>query len=127
MTRTKWIWLIVVLVYAAFFYWYTSFGGPLNEKEIAYYSERFESLEPPPPPEAVARLRQFMEEDTGDDFVMVNVIDMYETHSRSKAWHPAKPVTTSLRNTWRTCSRRFFRGPLTRFCMARRQIPRWTS
>ena len=52
MTRTKWIWLIVVLVYAAFFSWYTSFGGPLNEKEIAYYSERFESLEPPLPARA---------------------------------------------------------------------------
>ena len=79
MTRTKWIWLILVLVYAAFFSWYTSFGGPLNEKEIAYYSERFENREPPPPAEAIERLRKFMEEDTGDDFVMVNVIDMYET------------------------------------------------
>ena len=35
--------------------------------------------EPPPPAEGLARLRAFMEEDTGDDFVMVNVIDMYDT------------------------------------------------
>ena len=79
MTRTRWIWLILVLLYAAFFSWYTSFKGPLADDEIAYYMARFESREPPLPREGLAQLRKFMEEDTGDDFVMVNVIDMYET------------------------------------------------
>ena len=79
MTRTKWIWLILVLVYAAFFSWYTSFEGPLTDDEMKYYMAQFENREPPPPAEAIERLRKFMEEDTGDDFVMVNVIDMYET------------------------------------------------
>ncbi len=79
MTRTKWIWLILVLVYAAFFSWYTSFDGPLTDDEMKYYMSQFENREPPPPAEAIERLRKFMEEDTGDDFVMVNVIDMYET------------------------------------------------
>ena len=40
---------------------------------------RAESREPKPSPEDLERLRRFMEEDTGDDFVMVNVIDIYET------------------------------------------------
>ena len=79
MTRIQWIWLVLVLIYAAFFSWYTSFEGPLTDDEIAYYIERFEDREPPPPAEAVERLRKFMEEDTGDDFVVVNVIDMYDT------------------------------------------------
>ena len=79
MTRTKWIWLILVLVYAAFFFWYTSFEGPLTDDEMTNYMAQFENREPPPPAEAIERLRKFMEEDTGDDFVMVNVIDMYET------------------------------------------------
>ena len=79
MTRTKWIWLILVLVYAAFFFWYTSFEGPLTDDEMTDYMAQFENREPPPPAEAIERLRKFMEEDTGDDFVMVNVIDMYET------------------------------------------------
>lgn len=78
MTRTRWIWLGLAVVWAAFFAWYTSFGGPLTDEEIAHYMGRIEGREPPPPPEAVARLRRFMEEDTGDDFVMVNVIDMYD-------------------------------------------------
>jgi hypothetical protein len=37
MTRTRWIWLILVAIYAAFFSWYTSFGGPLADDEIAHY------------------------------------------------------------------------------------------
>lgn len=79
MTRTQWIWLILVVLYASFFGWYTSFGGPLDDEEIAHYMARLESREPSPPPEALARMRKFMQEDTGDDFVMINVIDMYET------------------------------------------------
>jgi len=77
MTRTRWIWAVLVGLYLAFFGWYTSFGGPLSEQEVAHYLALMESREPPPPPERLALLRKFMEEDTGDDFVMVNVIDMY--------------------------------------------------
>ena len=79
MTRTRWIWLVLFLLYSAFFGWYTSFGGPLTDEEIAHYMAIVESGEPPPSAEGLARMRAFMEEDTGDDFVMVNVIDMYDT------------------------------------------------
>jgi hypothetical protein len=78
MTRTRWIWLVLLGLYAAFFGWYTSFAGPLSEEEIARYIGLIESSEPRPSPERVAMLHRFMQEDTGDDFVMVNVIDMYE-------------------------------------------------
>ncbi len=79
MTRTRYIWLVLVAAWALFFGWYTSFGGPLTDAEIARYMGRIESREPKPSPEQLERLRRFMEEDTGDDFVMVNVIDMYDT------------------------------------------------
>ena len=78
MTRTRWIWLVLVGLYAAFFSWYTSFGGPLSDKEIAHMMAQIESREPPVSPERIALIRRFMEEDTGDDFVMVNLIDMYD-------------------------------------------------
>ena len=35
MTRTQWIWLVSIGLYVAFFSWYTSFGGPLTDEEIA--------------------------------------------------------------------------------------------
>ena len=90
MTRTRWIWLVVIGLYAAFFSWYTSFGGPLTDEEITRYVALAESSEPAPSPEQVAKLRKFMEEDTGDDFVMVNIIDMYETPLQVEGVEPGE-------------------------------------
>ncbi len=78
MTRTTWVWLVLGVIYIAFFSWYTSFGGPLTDDEIEYYLARIVEANPSAPPERLASLRRFMEEDTGDDFVMLNVIDMYD-------------------------------------------------
>ena len=78
MTRTRWIWLVLTLIYLVFFNWYTSFGGPLTDEEVAHYIELFEKREPPLSPERLANIRRFMEEDTGDDFVMVNIIELYD-------------------------------------------------
>ncbi len=78
MTRTRWIWLVLIGLYVAFFGWYTSFEGPLTDAEISDYMAKFESSESTLSPERLALVRKFMEEDTGDDFVMINVIDMYE-------------------------------------------------
>ena len=51
---------------------------------------QIESREPAPSPERVAMLRKFMEEDTGDDFVMLNVIDMYETPLQIEGVEPGE-------------------------------------
>ncbi len=90
MTRTRWTWLVLVGVWGLFSAWYTSFGGPLTDEEIAHYMALVERREPRPPPERLADLRRFMEEDTGDDFVMVNVIDMYETPLQIEGVEPGE-------------------------------------
>jgi hypothetical protein len=90
MTRTKWIWAILTGLYVVFFSWYTSFGGPLSDEEISHYIALIESRRPAPPPERVAMLRKFLEEDTGDDFVMINVIDMYETPLQVEGVEPGE-------------------------------------
>ena len=90
MTRTQWIWLILVALYGAFFSWYTSFGGPLTDDEISTYITMLEKHQPTPSLERLAMMRQFMEEDTGDDFVMVNVIDMYETPLQIEGVEPGE-------------------------------------
>ncbi len=79
MSATRWTWLACALIYTAFFSWYTSFGGPLTAQEIDTYLAQFTSANPNAPPEAIERVRRFMVEDTGDDFAMLNVIDMYDT------------------------------------------------
>lgn len=90
MTRTKWVWLVCALIYTAFFSWYTSFGGPLTGDEIEHYLSRFAERTPAPTAERMASLRRFMEEDTGDDFVMLNVIDMYDSPQQIEGVEPGE-------------------------------------
>lgn len=95
MTKTTWLWLIIGVIYLGFFSWYTSFGGPLTEEEIAYYLEAMQG-DDAASPEAAARLRRFMEEDTGDDFVMINVIDMYDTPKQIEGVKPGETSSQVL-------------------------------
>ena len=90
MTRTQWIWLILIALYGAFFSWYTSFGGPLTDEEISTYMTMLENRQPTPSPDRLAMMRKFMEQDTGDDFVMINVIDMYETPLQIEGVEPGE-------------------------------------
>jgi hypothetical protein len=69
--------LLLVLAYLGFFVWYTPLGGPLSSDEIEHYVGLF--VERGIDPEGEQRLRRFLEEDTGDDFVMVNVIELRES------------------------------------------------
>ena len=78
MTATKWTWLVIAAAYLAFFSWYTSFKGPLTPAEIEHYMTLSEQQDPGASAEDRARIRVFMEEDTGDDFVMINVIHLYD-------------------------------------------------
>ncbi len=68
----------LTLVHVSFFSWLTSFGGLLSDEQIESYYALMTNGETKPSPERLARLRTFMEEDTDDDFVMLNFIDLYE-------------------------------------------------
>ena len=76
MSRRTLIWGIPALLYAVFFIWYTDLGGPLEPEEIDRFAASV--AERGFTPEQQARLREFMEADTGREFLMVNVIDMAE-------------------------------------------------
>lgn len=68
-----WLWLAGLGVYAAFFLWYTNLAGPMSEDEIAAVVQRLEAGGGDP--ERIERLRRFMTEDTGTQFIMVNLLD----------------------------------------------------
>ena len=76
------VWTSLFIVYGLFFTWYTDFGGKLSNDEIKSYYSKFESnalkddrvLEP----RTMKLLQKFMQEDSGKQFMMVNVIDMSE-------------------------------------------------
>jgi hypothetical protein len=70
------LWVVPTVVYAAFFAWYTNLGGPMTDDEIAAAVERLQARGGDPL--SVERVRRFMEQDTGSQFIMVNMIDAAE-------------------------------------------------
>lgn len=75
-SRRLWLWLIPALCYVLFALWYTNLSGPLTEAEISAFVQLAESSDAPP--ERIAMMRKFMQEDTGNQFIMVNNLDMAE-------------------------------------------------
>ncbi|MFP6807443.1 MAG: hypothetical protein VB957_09700 [Pseudomonadales bacterium] len=76
MSRT-FFWLIAIATYLVFFSWYTSFEGPLTDEEIETILHKLEA-----DGSALKDLRtleHFMRSDTGDEFIMVNLLDLNET------------------------------------------------
>lgn len=74
MTRRVWLWLAVALSYGAFWFWYTPLGGPLTAAEIERFNTALERRDSDD--ERLASLRRFMTEDTGEQFFMVNLLDL---------------------------------------------------
>ncbi len=85
------IWVLPALVYAAFVGWYTDFGGPLRDAEIATYLERLETLGFSQ--ERRDRIRRFMENDTGRQFLMVNIIDLADDPPDVEGAEPGESAT----------------------------------
>jgi hypothetical protein len=79
-------WAILGIVYAVFFYWYTSFGGPLSDEEIAHYTKVLASN--PEASENSERWIRFMKSDTGDDWAMWNAVDLFDTPKQVKGVEP---------------------------------------
>ena len=77
--RSRWArgWILLGVLYGIFFFWYTSFEGPLTEEEVAYFSRVIENS--PGGQERLERWQGFMQTDTGDDFAVWNAIDLLDT------------------------------------------------
>ena len=73
-SRARIIWVGVLAIYALFWAWYTGLRGPLTPQEVDMYMERMQRIESNP--ERLAQVRKFLEEDTGRDFVVVNLIKL---------------------------------------------------
>ncbi len=82
------VWIVLAVLYAIFFYWYTPTGGPLTDDEIAHY----ESVLRERRPDGVDfdRWSAFMRSDTGNDFVMINALDLAETPGPAEGVAPGE-------------------------------------
>ena len=76
MTSRRKLWLGSFLLYALFFSWYTDFGGPLNEAEIQAYIAKTDNLDLGGHPSARKALLEFLRNDTGGQFLMLNAVDL---------------------------------------------------
>ena len=65
------IWLTALLLYFIFWMWYVGFRKPLSKDEIEYYLNKLKELNNIPDARLV-NIRQFLENDTGKSFVLVN-------------------------------------------------------
>lgn len=107
MKRNRIVWGVLGLLWGGFFLWYTNIRGPLTEAEIARIMQQFESGrrdQGAPAPEALAALRHFLETDTGDDFVMLNLIEMNEprpaTVGEERRASPAEALDRYMAYMW---------------------------
>ncbi len=74
-TRLK-LWLIPALLYGVFVFWYTDFGGPLTDEEVDDFVKVM--TDNGIAPERIDYYSQFLRNDTGRQFLMINNIDMNE-------------------------------------------------
>ena len=87
MSKRQIVWLIPALMYTLFTFWYTDFGGPLTEQEIANFSK---PLAQRMPPDRLQYITQFMRNDTGRQFLMVNIIDNNENPPNVEGAQPGE-------------------------------------
>jgi hypothetical protein len=94
MRRATLVSLALVALYAAFLLWYTSLRGPLDAGEVDRYLQLF--AQRGAGAEEQQRIRRFLETDTGDDFVMVNVIELREPPSQVEGVAPGETASQVL-------------------------------
>lgn len=89
-----WIWAVPMVFYAIFWLWYTPLSGPMTQVEVDEIVAALEAEEAPP--ETVALLRRFFEEDDGRSFLMVNLLDMEDNPIELPATGPGAEADTLM-------------------------------
>lgn len=95
MLRPAFGWSVLAALYAAFFVWYTPWGGPLSADEVERYVAMIEASEMTSAGKAA--WRRFIETDTGNDFAMINVIDMRDTPLQVEGVEPGETSEQVMR------------------------------
>ncbi len=80
------LWGIPAAIWLVFTLWYTDFGGPLSEEEVAEAIQWVE--ERGADEKGVAQLTAFFENDTGRQFLMVNIMHMNENPPQIEGYGP---------------------------------------
>lgn len=88
------LWSTAAFLYLLFFSWYTNFDGPMQNDEISKVLERAKANGRSA--QSLKTLEDFMRTDTGNDFIMVNLLDMNESPPDLPATGPGANSTRLL-------------------------------
>ena len=104
-------WILLTGIYAVFFFWYTNFEAPLTRDEADAFLAQIQKRGTDP--DQLAALTRFLYNDDGDDFVMVNLIDMRKHDSKTGQEAPDEQLDRYMAYMWpalflRACHPVFF-------------------
>ena len=68
------IWIVVAVLYAVFWLWYSGTKGKLSQPEVESYMQQFESKGVNT--DNLANLRHFLEKDDGREWFMINLLEL---------------------------------------------------
>ena len=71
------IWIFVAVLYGVFSLWYFNWAGPITSSEIESYMTAFQNAEGNQHTDAQI-FRAFLEQDDGDEFVMLNLVQLHD-------------------------------------------------
>lgn len=86
MNRRLILWGIPASIWLVFTFWYTDFGGPLSDEEVAEAMAYFDSRGIDPA--SRGKMKAFLDSDTGRQFLMVNNLDTNETPPPMEGFGP---------------------------------------
>ena len=94
-----------IVLWLVFSWWYTNTAGPLSAEEIDNYISALEAQGTDP--ERREMMRAFLENDTGDDFVMINLIELNRSSSIENPHAEAQTaLDTYMSHMWPALLRR---------------------
>ena len=96
MTSRRKLWLGSLVLYALFFSWYTDFGGPLTDAEIQAFISKTQDQNLGGNQSARGALLEFLQNDTGRQFLMFNAVDLAKNPPQKEGAPPDADAQTLI-------------------------------
>ena len=90
------IWASLIVIYLGFFFWYTDLGGKLDSEEIDFFLEKLQENNSDLDSDMYESIKNFMENDSGRQFLMVNNVDINENPEDVEGAEPGESAESLL-------------------------------
>ena len=90
------IWVSLIIIHLGFFFWYTDLGGKLDSEEIDFFLEKLQENNSDLDSDMYESIKNFMENDSGRQFLMVNNVDIDEDPEDVEGAEPGESAESLL-------------------------------